>query len=50
MISTEGILLEEMSWGKNFETVWNDACTEKQKENKGNLKSVRYNMQRYKYN
>ena len=50
MISTEGILLEEMSWGKNFEAVWNDACIEKQKENKGNLKSVRYNMQRYKYN
>ena len=31
MISTEGILLEEVSWGKNFEAVWNDACVEKQK-------------------
>ena len=50
MISTEGILLEEMSWGKNFEAVWNDAYVEKRQEDKGNLKLVRYNMQRYKYN
>ena len=32
MISTEGILLEEMSWGKNFEAVWNDACAENKRK------------------
>ena len=37
MISTEGILLEEMSWGKNFEAVWNDACAEKHKKKKNEL-------------
>ena len=30
MILTEGVLLEKVSRGKNFKTVWNDACTEKQ--------------------
>ena len=30
MISIEGVLLEKVSWGKNFKAVWNHACIEKQ--------------------
>ena len=46
MISTEDILLGEMSWGKTSKLYGMMHAQKNKKENRGNMKLVRYNIEK----